>query len=236
MLSSLYNILNFSRAGNSSQEESNPEANYNQINSESDLSDVDIVDDTCHPEIKSKIFGKAKNFMKYEKIDDIEISISDKALSKFLKAIKRILKLYNKDYCQKNILEFIDYNTTFMYYGTKHHLASNILENGWNTKDRLVPLVYANKKNSDIFTNRVDTSHQYVGKDSVVLFAMTIVPCVTDKYTNICKEFTDSPFYLKWNCFVDNTNTENYSLGLCVASTKHDPSKNYLHFHNTKEE
>ena len=41
----------------------------------------------------------------------------------------------------------------------------------------------------------------------------------------IVKYFTDVPYYCKYIYEVDNTNTENYSLGLCTISKELDFTK-----------
>lgn len=204
MLSSLYNILSFSWfMSNSSQEDSINE------NIKSNIIQYD--------EIKNKINEKIKIFRSENKIIDGEYNLSKVSLNKFLNSINKILFLYKKESNLKNILDFIENETEITYHGTQKHLVNEILNNGWNS-DNCIQRKRLTHGNGDYFSNRIDSCHNLGGYNSSVILSMIIKPNFSGKYNEIIKYFIDTPYCEKWNFIIDNTLTENYSLGLFVVS------------------
>jgi hypothetical protein len=212
MLSSLYNALTFQWLASNSQSD--------------DKNKITVVDNE-NDEIKSLIFEKAEKFLENEKLNNVALNISDKAFEKFLNAIKKILEIYNKDINKNNILEFIERDTEFMYFGIHTIFAKYILENGWGSPISINKQINSHYK-GDYFTNLISTSHHIGGKDSVVILSLAIKPNFVGKYHNVVKYFTDVPYNMKWNFVIDNKPNENYSLGLGIVSDKFEFPKSFL--------
>jgi hypothetical protein len=180
-------------------------------------------------EIKSLILDRAKFFIDAEKtnkvpLQNVTLNISDKALEKFLNAVKNVLKIYNKEINKKNTFQFIERETEFMYFGIYKLLANDILENGWSSCIRTNKKINSHEK-GDYFTNLISTSHHTGGDCSVVILSLVIKPDFTGRYHNVIKCFTDSPYNMKWNFIIDNKSDENYSLGLAIVSDNFESGK-----------
>lgn len=233
MIASLYNLITFNWMKDNSQSESKNESQSesqsgSQSNSQSNSQSESQSESQSDPksnfendyqkEINLLILKKAKKFLSDEKIDDMSLNISPLGLEKFLNGIKKILPLCNKKTTHDNILNFIENETEFMYFGIKKNLANVILKSGWNKNIRI-------RRNNncfgagDYFTNQAMTSyHLGGGIDSAIILALVIKPDFTGKYYNVIKYYTDKPYNMKWNYIIDNTDCENYSLALSIIS------------------
>jgi hypothetical protein len=173
--------------------------------------------------VRSFINARANAYVTEHKTQHaFKSEFSDTALNKFIEAIKKVFTQRNIEFTLKNIQEFIDKDTMILYYATSSNTVDDILNHGWNKE------VYkhgCNKKfnNGEYFTYTTERAVIYTDckNDKVkCVFSLVIMPSFSGKYFNIRMEYEDIPFCNKCVYIVDNTDDENYALGMCSISTQ----------------